>query len=243
MIPIYLSVVMPVYNDENLIAESIRKVEAFMVLKEWEWELIISNDGSTDGTKDIIEEIISRRSDKRVRLVSLDKNMKKGAAVRQGVLASKGEFVLVTDTDLSSPIKEVDKLLTYLENGCQIAIGSRYSRPAVRGLVKQSFKRQLSGKIFNCLVRGIALKGFSDTQCGFKCFEGQTARKLFQDQKIDGFCYDVEILCLAKKARLAIKEVPVMWRQADDTHVRLFDDSLTMIRDLWTLRKKYLKFL
>lgn len=236
--PIFLSVVMPAYNEEKNISEAIRRVRAFMSHQKYEWELLIVDDGSGDNTADVARNALAKDPEPRVQLFSSDLNKGKGASVKKGVLASHGERVLVTDADLSSPMKEVQVLLNALDRGFDVAIGSRAIREAGRD-VQQSFKRTLSGRIFNLFVRGLVLSGLKDTQCGFKCFKKEVARKLFSEMTLDGFAFDVEILCLARKNGYKIKEVPVMWRQGKDSRVKLFRDSFAMVGDLFRLRKKY----
>jgi len=234
--PIYLSVVMPVYNEEKIVQESMRRVSAFMALKNQDWELIISSDGSTDKTDSLVNDFIQSHPQSRIRLLVSEKNKGKGAAVRRGVQESLGRYILVTDVDLSAPVKEADKLIRALEEGYDVAIGSRALRePACD--VQQSFRRRLAGRVYNVFVQAIALRGFWDTQCGFKCFKNEAARHLFQKQKLDGFSFDVEVLMLAEKQGLKVKEVPVMWRQGQDSHVRLLRDSVRMVKDLFVLRK------
>ena len=236
MPPMELSIVIPVYNEEKNIEETLRRIEAFQSLKKEPWECLIVNDGSTDGTEAMARAAIASDPDGHFRLFSNPSNHGKGFAVRQGVLAASGRFILVTDADLSSPIKESDKLRKALEDGCDIAIGSRALR-SPGGDVQQSFRRWFAGRVFNALVRLLALKGISDTQCGFKCFKKEAAHELFRAQKLDGFSFDVEVLRLAQKRGLRIKEVPVMWRESRQTRVSLFRDSLKMTRDLLYLKK------
>ena len=232
----HLSVVIPAYNEENRIEECLRRVTAFLDLKGRPYEVIVSSDGSTDGTDRLLRAFAQAHPEARVGLVVSNRNRGKGASVRKGVLASSGAYVLVTDADLSAPIKESDKLISALEDGCDVAIGSRALRSPGAD-VQQSFKRRLSGRIFNAFVRLLVLPDFKGTQCGFKCFDQAAAKKLFGMQKLDGFSFDVEILYLAKKSGLRVKEVPVMWRQGVDTKVRFFRDSFRMLRDLYCIRK------
>ena len=171
---IYLSIVVPVYNEEKNVSECVRRAEAFLSLKRCGWELLISSDGSKDGTEKLVEDCIKARSDGRVKLLRFDKNRGKGASVRRAVLDAKGKYVLVTDVDLSAPIKEVDKLIAALEKGAQVACGSRALR-AKDCDVQQSFKRQVSGRIFNFFVQSLVLPGIQDSQCGFKCFKREVA--------------------------------------------------------------------
>src|SRR3989338_351525 len=235
---IFLSVVMPAYNEEKNIAEAIRRVRAFMSHKSYGWELLVVNDGSLDKTADVVQKLLAQEPDPHVRLLSSDVNKGKGASVKIGVLASRGEFVLVTDVDLSTPIKEVDRLISLMQEGYDGLVGSRAIRAEGRD-VQQSFKRRLSGRIFNFFVRGITLRGFKDTQCGFKCFKREPAKNIFSQITLDGFAFDVEIFCLARKKGYKIKESPVMWRQGADSRVELFKDSFIMVGDLFRLRKRY----
>ncbi len=231
-----LSVVIPVFNEEKNILDAVRRIDAYRRVKRQSWEIIIVDDGSTDRTAELTRGLIQSTDFSHVRLLSFEKNRGKGRAVREGALAATGEYVLLTDVDLSSPIKEVDKLLGPLQQGADIAIGSRAKRS--RGCdVQQSFKRTLSGRIFNFFVQLFVLPGIRDTQCGFKCFTRKAAHDLFKIQKLDGFSFDVEILYLARKKGYKISEVPVMWSQGEHSKVSLFRDSLRMLGDLFRIKK------
>lgn len=231
-----LSVVIPVYNEEHCIAESIRRVTAFLTLKGDPWELVVVSDGSKDDTNAIVSAAAAR--DPHVRFLAFETNLGKGATVRRGVLASHGKNILVTDADLAAPIKEVEKLLSALGEGFDAAIGSRGIRKKGRD-VQQTPHRALSGRVFNWIVRLFFLKGFKDTQCGFKCFKREAALPVFEAQRLNGFSFDVEILYLALKRGFKIKEVPVMWRAGAKSKVRVLRDSVRMIRELFLLRKFY----
>ncbi len=236
--PPEISVVIPAFNEQNRIHETIRRVEAFLCLKQCDWEIIVSNDGSTDRTAGIVEALVKARADEKLRLLTALKNSGKGMAVRRGVLAARGDYVLVTDVDLSAPIKEMDKLIKVLKEGYDIATGCRALREEGCD-VQQSFKRWLGGRIFNFFVGAVLMKGFLDTQCGFKCFTRETAQALFSAQKLDGFAFDVEVLYLAKQKGYRIKEVPVMWKEGGESKVRFFRDSFRMLKDLLYLRRYY----
>jgi dolichyl-phosphate beta-glucosyltransferase len=162
-------------------------------------------------------------------------NKGKGYSVKQGVLSSRGRFVLMSDADLSTPIEEIGKLFKEMEGGYDIAIGSR----AVSGstiLKKQPWYRQLMGKTFNTLIRSLAVIEIHDTQCGFKLFTGEAARRVFALQRIERFAFDVEALYLAKKMGFGIREVPVVWVNSPDSRVGIIRDSLRMMRDLLKIR-------
>jgi dolichyl-phosphate beta-glucosyltransferase len=228
------SVVIPVYNEERRVAEALRRVEAYMTLKNLDWELLVSSDGSTDSTDRIVSE--RAKVQPRIKLLTASPNKGKGAAARRGMLAARGKYVLMTDVDLSSPIKESDRLVEAIIAGCDAAIGSRAVRKAGTD-VQQSFKRYLSGRLFNFFVKLFVTTEFRDTQCGFKCFTRDAAQKLFSEQKLEGFAFDVEILYLAKKKGLRVAEVPVMWRQGTDSKVNVFKDSFIMVGDLMKIKK------
>lgn len=231
-----LSIVIPVYNEEKVIGETLRRVDAFLSLDEDGSDILVSSDGSTDRTASIVKDFVRTHPARRVTLIELPKNTGKGAAVRRGVLAAEGRYILVTDADLSTPVKESHKLIQAIDAGCDGAIGSRALRSPGAD-VQQSLKRRVSGRIFNGFVRAIALGGYHDTQCGFKCFKNETAKALFSASKVDGFSFDVEVLALAKKSGFTIKEVPVMWRQGRRSSVSLVRDSLGMVKDLFRIRR------
>lgn len=231
-----LSVVVPVFNEEKNIAECLRRVAAYLSLKDGGWEIVVSDDGSTDGTGAAIERFCSENPRVNVRVVRSAPNHGKGFAARQGALAASGRYLLLTDADLSAPIKESDKLVAALERGSDVAIGSRAVR-APGCDVRQSAKRWFSGRVFNLFTRLLVLPGIRDSQCGFKCFTREAAAKLFAAQKLEGFCFDVELLYLARRAGLQIAEVPVMWSEGADSKIRLVRDSSRMLRDLLRIRR------
>ncbi|MBI4352506.1 MAG: glycosyltransferase family 2 protein [Candidatus Omnitrophica bacterium] len=234
----YLSIVIPAYNAERYLEETVRRLEAFMSLKQWNGELLVVSDGSTDKTDALAARLAGERPGGRLRFLASPVNRGKGCSVRKGVLEARGQIVLVTDVGLSAPIKEADKLIAALESGCDIAIGSLALRKEGCD-VQQGWKRRLAGRVFNFLVRLFVLRDFRDTQCGFKCFKREAAQELFRLQKLDGFAFDVEVLYLAKKKGFKVKEVPVMWREARESRVKLLKDSLAMIRELFLIRRHH----
>jgi dolichyl-phosphate beta-glucosyltransferase len=199
-----------------------------------EYEIIVVDDGSSDGTGRIVDRIA--KDVRNARLVRYETNRGKGHALRTGVLVTKGDFVLVMDADLSTPMDELRKLMPYLsEGGFDIAIGSRAL--ALSDIIKkQPWWRRGMGKTFNRIVKALVIGGFSDTQCGFKLFKGEIARGLFREAKIDRFAYDVEILALAKKNGYGIKEVPIRWINSPESRVDPVKDSLQMLADLIRIR-------
>lgn len=229
-----ISIVIPAYNEERRIKGSLSEVFAFMSDSGIEYEIIVVDDGSSDGTGRIVDHIA--KDVRNVRLVRYEKNRGKGHALRTGALVSKGDYVLVMDADLSTPMEELRKLMPYLsDGGFDIAIGSRAL--ALSDIIrKQPWWRRGMGKTFNRIVKMLVIGGFSDTQCGFKLFKGEIARSLFAEAKIDRFAYDVEILALAKKKGYGIKEVPIRWINSPDSRVDPVKDSVRMLADLVRIR-------
>jgi dolichyl-phosphate beta-glucosyltransferase len=195
----------------------------------------VVDDGSRDATAATVEQSQATTGG-RVRLLRMPENRGKGAAVRAGVLASRGAEVLVSDADLATPIEELPKLRARLAAGCDIAIGSR----ALDGSdirVRQHPARELMGRTFNAVVRMLLIPGIRDTQCGFKLFRGPAARELFAVATVDGFAFDVEILLLAR-GRYRVAEVPVVWRHVAESKVSLGRDAARMLLDVLTLSWK-----
>jgi len=229
------SLVVPAFDERGRIERAIDGISAWLRTKPggWEWEVIVVDDGSSDGTAEIAERAAAA-ANLPVRLLRHGTNRGKGAAIRTGVLASTGDPVLVSDTDLSTPLTEWVKLAERLPTR-PIAIGSRaLDEDLVRR--RQPFYRQFMGKIFNGFVRILAVHGIHDTQCGFKLFRGDVARELFADARIDRFAYDVEILYLARQRGIEIAEVPVLWFNSPESKVSVVRDSLRMLRDLARIR-------
>jgi len=229
------SLVMPAFDESARIERAVTEIAAWSRGRPggWDWEVIVVDDGSSDGTS-----ALARRAANAERLpiavLRHEKNRGKGAAIRTGVLASSGDPVLVSDTDLSTPLGEWVKLAERLPTH-PVAIGSRaVDEELVRQ--RQPFYRQFMGKTFNAFVRLFAVPGIRDTQCGFKLFRGDIARQLFAEARIDRFAYDVEILFLARRRGIAIAEVPVLWFNSPESKVAVVRDSLRMLRDLVRIR-------
>lgn len=231
---IMISVIIAAYNEENRICPSLFKIADFLSSNKLKHEIIVVDDGSSDGTSALIGTLTSRIHN--LKIISYPVNKGKGYALRQGVLASHGTLVLVTDADLSTPIEELTKLSTLIiEKKCEIAIGSR-NLAGSDIIEKQPWWRQAMGKGFNKITRVLVLDGFSDTQCGFKLFSGNIARVLFREAQINRFAYDVEILARAEKSGYKISEVPVKWNNSLDSKVSPFIDSLQMLKDIFKIR-------
>ncbi|MBI4478808.1 MAG: glycosyltransferase family 2 protein [Acidobacteria bacterium] len=230
---IYLSVVIPVYNEGERIRKTLPQVIQYLRARPERCELIVVNDGSTDDTADRLRELFEDTMEARV--ISYTPNRGKGFAVRRGMLEARGEFALFSDADLSAPITEADRLLEPLENGYDVVIGSRaLKREWIHE--HQSAFRENAGKIFNLVLRVITGLPFKDTQCGFKAFRRLAAQRIFPLQSIPGFGFDPEILYLAKKFGYRTLEVPVHWSHSEGTKVRMARDGLRMASDLIRIR-------
>ncbi len=231
---IYLSIVIPAYNEEQRIGTTLEKIRDFLAEQPYRAEIIVADDGSRDRTIPVAEE----KQINGLRIVKNERNMGKGAATRNGIMAARGELILFSDADLSTPIEEVNKLIRAIEEGNDVAFGSR-ALPESNIIVHQPFYRETMGRIFNLFVRLIVLRGVKDSQCGFKLFRAEVARKVFAEQQLSGFAFDVEVLLLARKHGYTIKEVAVSWINSPATRVSALKDALKMFTDLIRLRKLY----
>jgi dolichyl-phosphate beta-glucosyltransferase len=228
-----ISIVIPVFNEENRIYSTLERIVQY-VKQEWKYfEIIIVNDGSTDKTNSVLQEISNNF--KNIRIISFNENRGKGFAISKGVISANGDFILTTDADLSCPIEELKKLFLFLHKGFDIVISSRALEDS-NIIVSQPYYRKCMGKIFNMLVRFLVINKFKDTQCGFKLFKKEAAKTVFGASRINGFCYDVETLFLASKMKFRVIEVPVQWLNSPSSRVRLFKDPLRMFFDLLKIR-------
>jgi glycosyltransferase involved in cell wall biosynthesis len=229
-----LSVVLPCFNERLRAPSTIDAVRRYLDARRDRYELVLVDDGSQDGTLDLLR--VHEQAAANVRVVALRPNRGKGRAVAEGVRVSTGNRVLVTDADLSTPMAELERLERALAGGADIAIGSRAAPGAE--MLDQALYRQLMGKTFNLLVRLTMLPEYRDTQCGFKLFRGDVARELFQRLETDGFAFDVEILWHAHGSGYVVSEVPVRWRSSDSSRVAPLRHSSQMLRDLVRLRMR-----
>jgi dolichyl-phosphate beta-glucosyltransferase len=228
-----LSVVVPCFNEEQRLPPTIGLIQRYLDARSEPYELILVDDGSADGTRGVMDE--AARQHDSVRVVALPGNRGKGRALAEGVMVSRGDTVLVTDADLSTPIDELPKLEAALEAGAGVAIASR----AIKGSrveLAQPVYRVVMGKVFNLIVQAVLLPGIWDTQCGFKLFRGDVARLVFARLTTDGFGYDPEVLYLAKKKGVRIAEVPVVWRNSAPTKVMAIRSSIDMFRHVVGVR-------
>lgn len=238
----YLSVVIPSYNElKNASRGVLEEVVAYLQKQSYAWEVILSDDGSTDGTVEVLESFASNYPQ-----VSVLKNVHagKGPTVQSGMLAADGEWRLFTDFDQSTPLSEVEKLLEYGGKGFDVVIGSREITGAIRD--KEPMHRHIMGRGFNLLVQGLAVPGILDTQCGFKLFSASATETIFSNlhvygrskERSDAFtgAFDVEALFLASKYAYKIREVPVYWKHHETDRVSPVKDSIRMLLDIIKIR-------
>jgi glycosyltransferase involved in cell wall biosynthesis len=231
--------VVPAFNEEVRLKSSLDKIDLYLRGRKVSCEIIVVDDGSSDRTAQIAADYAGNCADHcSVRVLSNDRNRGKGYSVRRGMLESKGQYALLTDADLSSPIEEMPQLEAFVVNGnCDIAIGSR-DVPGSKVEIRQSWLRENAGKTFNRVVRLSTGLPFWDTQCGFKLFKMDVCKSIFRKQRLDRFAFDVELLYIAQKWGLKTVEVPVVWRHADGSKVRLFPDApltgLDLLRIRWS---------
>ena len=227
----FLSIVIPCYNEETRLPPTLVRMQAYLAEQSYSSEIIVVDNASADRTQEVaraagVEVIEEHRRGK-------------GAAVRTGMLAARGEYVLFSDADLSTPIEEVEKLLAALRGGAIVAVGSR-ALPESNITVHQPWYRELVGRLGNLLVRLLAVHGLADTQCGFKLFPREIAQRLFGAQRMTGIAFDMEVLFLAQRGKLKIAEVPVTWVDSPDSRISRVRDGLDALKDLLRIRWNWL---
>ena len=229
------SIVIPCFNEEARIGQTLHLTVDYLAANAPDSELIVVNDGSTDATGAIARERL-KSAQIAARLLENFPNRGKGAAVRSGLLVAQRSIGLFSDADLSTPLEEIPKLIAPIANAeVDIAFGSRALDRSLIG-VHQPWRREQAGRIFNLLVRIATGLGFWDTQCGFKAFRLDASRQILEVARINGFAFDVELLYLAHRAGLRIREVPVRWNHAEGSKVSFFRDSVRMLREVIALR-------
>lgn len=231
----YLSVVIPAYNEERRLPETLATINEYLTGRPYTWEVIVADDGSEDGTAAIVENF--GRTHTGFRLQSFP-HLGKGAAVKQGMLAARGEYRFICDADLSMPIELLERLLPPGAPEADVVIGSREATGARR--IGEPHGRWLMGRVFNTFTQLFATPGIKDTQCGFKVFSRNAAEALFPLQTLDGFAFDAEILFLARKRGFATAEVGIDWHYRAESKVRPFRDGWRTLRDLAVIRWRWL---
>jgi dolichyl-phosphate beta-glucosyltransferase len=227
------SIVIPAYNEAGRIPATLNAVIDCVRQNRWSAEIIVVNDGSTDATAQVVHEIARQAPE--VRLIENPGNRGKGYSVRSGLLQALGEIVMFTDADLSAPMEEAQGLFEAIENGADIAIGSRWLETK-RQTIRQPFYRRFFGRCFNAVTRLVMGLPFADTQCGFKAFTRAAAQTVFQLQTIERWGFDPEILFIALKRGYRIKEVPVSWAHDERSRVSYLRDGTQMLKEIAIVR-------
>jgi glycosyltransferase involved in cell wall biosynthesis len=236
MLPAF-SVVIPCYNEAARIGETLRLTLDYLRSESPESELIVVNDGSTDATPQIAREVLAT-AETETRLLENYPNRGKGAAVRSGLIAVQRPIGLFFDADLSTPLSETPKVIEPIANGdVDLAFGSRALDRKLIG-IHQPWRREYAGRVFNLLVRIATGLPFWDTQCGFKAFRLDVCRPVLESARVNGFAFDVELLFLAQRAGLRIREIPVRWNHAEGSKVDFLRDSVRMLREVIALRSR-----
>jgi len=226
-----LSIVIPCYNEQRLLIESMRTIEEYCKANVKKYEIIVVDDCSTDYTA-----IILKNNFKDFIVLRNEINMGKGYSVKKGMLRAKYKWVLFTDADLSTPITEIEKLLQY--QSYDIIIGTR-NAPGSDRKVNQPFYRVLAGKIFPIVVNMLMGWNYTDTQCGFKLFNKRCIKTIFNKQTIHRFAFDVELLYIGKLHKFITKEVPIVWENSSESKVKLIRDSLQMFGEIMAIKKNH----
>jgi dolichyl-phosphate beta-glucosyltransferase len=227
------SIILPAYNEQARIASTLEKILAHAAACRWNVEILVVNDGSTDDTASIVGRYAAQH--RALRLLENPANRGKGYSVRHGILHARGDVLLFSDADLSSPIEEAGKLFAAISHGADIAIGSRWVDPRLQ-IRKQPLHRRIFGRIFNLALRIILGLRFKDTQCGFKAFNRRSAQALFTLQKIDRWGFDPELLYLARKFGFSVNEIPVAWSHREGTRIQPLRDGIRMFGELLKVR-------
>jgi len=232
-----MSVVVPAYNEEKRISLSLPLIYSSLTRRFSRFEIIVVDDGSSDRTAEKVLEF-SQHGHPEVRVIRYVTNRGKGYAVRTGMLAAQGDIILFSDADLSTPMEALDKVKRVLDQGYDLAIGSRALKDSKIEL-RQPFYRVLMGKTFNKIVQVMALPGVWDSQCGFKMFKRSAAKELFGSSRIDGFSFDVEVLFLARKRGIVFCEVPLSFINSHGRMINPILHLFQMVKDIFLIRLNF----
>jgi dolichyl-phosphate beta-glucosyltransferase len=232
--PPLLSIVIPAHNEERRLPPSLEKIDAFLKTQPFETEVIVVENGSTDHTVQVAQAFAEKHPNVKVIEAAV---RGKGLAVKVGMMAARGEYRFICDADLSMPIEEIVRFLPPNVNGYDIIIASREGKGAKR--VGEPEYRHIIGRINNLIIKLTALRGFEDTQCGFKMFNRKAAEDLFGVQQMTGIGFDIELLFIAKRRGYKIKQVPITWYFDADSRMRLVGDSMYLLVEIWQIRRNW----
>ena len=232
----FLSIIIPAHNEENRLPRTLEQIFAFLNGQSFSSEVIVVENGSSDRTLELANEFAKNHS---TLIVIHEEGRGKGNAVQRGMLSAHGEYRFICDADLSMPIEELPKFLPPLLYDFDIAIGSREAKGAVR--YNEPSYRHLGGRVINFVIRLLILPGLNDTQCGFKCFRAEVCDMLFRQQTLSGWSFDIELLYLARRKKLRIKEIPIQWYYDADSKVSAVRDALRMIGDIFRIHRNAIR--
>ncbi|GAB1422329.1 glycosyltransferase family 2 protein [Anaerolineales bacterium] len=232
----YLSIVIPAHNEEHRLPPSLEKIDAFLKTQDFDAEVIVVENGSQDRTAEVAR--LFAASHPYVKVLEVD-TRGKGLAVKAGMLAATGRYRFICDTDLSMPIEELLKFLSEKHQDSDVIIGTREGKGANR--IGEPEYRHIMGRILNTIVKLTAVPHFEDTQCGFKMFKAEAAEDLFSVQQMTGIGFDVELIFIAEKRGYKITEVPITWYFDPDSRMRLIEDSLHILVEIWDIRRNWRK--
>lgn len=226
----FLSIVIPAHNEESRLPRTLGQIFSFLEKQTYSSEVIIVENGSSDRTLEFAQEYTLRHPNL---TVHHEEQAGKGNALRRGISEARGEYRFICDADLSMPIEELQKFLPPVLNDFDIALGSREAPGSIR--YHEPSYRHLGGRAINFLIRLLILPGLNDTQCGFKCFRAETTEVIIRQQTLTGWSFDIELLYLARRKKLRIKEVPIQWYFDPDSKVNAVRDALRMIGDIFRI--------
>ncbi len=230
----FLSIIIPAHNEESRLPPSLAKIDAFLRTQPYTAEVIVVENGSRDRTAEVTRAFAADHPYVRLMVVE---TRGKGLAVKAGMLAARGAYRFICDADLSMPIDEVVKFLPPHSDGFDISIATREGKLSRR--VGEPEYRHIMGRVNNIIIKLFAVRGFEDTQCGFKMFSADTARDLFSVQRMSGIGFDVEILFIAVRRGYRVREVPITWYFDPDSRMKLVQDSLNMLREIRDIRRNW----
>jgi dolichyl-phosphate beta-glucosyltransferase len=226
----FLSIVIPAHNEESRLPRTLEQVFIFLEKQTYTSEVVVIENASSDRTLELAHEFAKKHSNL---IVIHEEEPGKGNAVRRGMLHARGQYRFVCDADLSMPVEETSKFIPPALGDFEIAIASREAPGAVR--YDEPSYRHLGGRAINLLIRLLILPGLNDTQCGFKCFRADVAEELFQQQTLTGWSFDIEILYLARRKKIRVREIPIHWYFDADSKVKAVRDALRMIGDIFRI--------
>ena len=232
----FLSIVIPAHNEAKRLPPSLEQINGFLDQQDFSAEVIVVENGSHDRTYEVAQ--AAARESERIRVIQSPDGIRgKGLAVKQGMLAATGDWRFICDADLSMRIEDLAGFLPPQTSGCDIVIASREAPGAVR--VDEPEYRHIMGRVATFIIKLAAIKDYEDTQCGFKLFSAAVAEDLFQVQRMNGIGFDVELLYIAKRRGYTVKELPITWYYDPYSTMRLWDDSVKLLREIWEIRRNW----